>query len=108
VGAQVQKRKAQRQESLWIAAHSLPIIQEHPFYRQLNEIFAEYGFDAYVDELTAPYYKKGGRRSIPVGNEDWEHPHDPDARVGRNKQKSTDMLYKLEKTDDLDTGAIVS
>jgi transposase len=48
------------------------------------------------------------RKGKKCSNEDWEHPHDPDARLGRDKHGATDMLYKLEKADDLDTGAIVA
>jgi transposase len=243
------RRKAERQESLWISTASLPATAAHPFYRQLNEVFAQHGFDPFVDQLAKPFYKDGGRPGIPVGdyfrmmmigyfegigsergiawrvadsislrqflglritdptpdhsslsiirrrlteevhqkvfqfvltilgregqlkgktlgidattveanaalrelqrkdtkerygeyvkrlaeeagepastaeevarfdrkrkgktcsNAEWGHPHDPDARVGRDKHGATDMLYKLEKADDLDTGAIVS
>jgi transposase len=243
------RKKGDRQESLWISTASIPTTGAHPFYKQLNEVLAKHGFDKYVDDLAAPFYKDGGRPGIPVGdyfrmmmigffeaigserglawrvadslslrrflvlavtdatpdhsslsvirrrlsaevqhpvfqfiltilareghlrgqtlgidattveanaairelrrkdtkeryaeyvkrlakeagepaetmedvvrfdrkrkgkklpNEEWEHPHDPDARVGRDKHGATDMLYKLEKADDLETGAIVS
>jgi len=243
------RKKGDRQDSLWIPTASIPVAAAHPFYQQVNDILAKHGFDKYVDELAAPFYKDGGRPGIPVGdyirmmligffegigsergiawrvadslslrhflgravtdatpdhsslsvirrrlspefhqqafqfvltvlaregqlrgkalgidattveanaalrelqrkdtgeryaeyvkrlskeagepaetmedvvrfdrkregkklsNEEWEHPHDPDARVGRDKHDSTDMLYKLEKADDLETGAIVS
>ena len=49
--------------------------------------------------------KRKGRK---CSNKEWEHPHDPDARVSRDKRYATDMLYKMEKADDLETGAIVS
>jgi len=243
------RKKGDRQESLWISTASIPAAAAHPFYKQLNAILSKHGFDKYVDDLAAPFYKDGGRPGIPVGdyfrmmmvgffediksergiawrvadslslrhflglavtdatpdhsslsvirhrlspevhqqafqfiltilaregqlrgqtlgidattveanaairelrrkdtkeryteyvkrlakeagqpaktmsdvvrfdrkrkgkklsNEEWEHPHDPDARVGRDKHGATDMLYKLEKADDLETGAIVS
>jgi len=243
------RKKAERQESLWIATADLSVGAAHPFYSKLNEIFDKHGFDKHIDGLAAPFYKEGGRPGIPVGNyfrmmmigffegigsereiawrvadsfslrnflgvrlsgttpdhsslsvirrrltaevhqqafqfiltilgregqlrgqtlgidattveanaalrelqrkdtkeryseyvkrlaeeagepsstpeevarfdrnrkgkkcsnEDWEHPHDPDARIGRDKHNATDMLYKMEKTDDLETGAIVS
>jgi len=243
------RKKADRQDSLWISTASLPTAAAHPFYQQLNAILDKHGFDKFVDDLTAPFYKDGGRPGIPVGdyfrmmmvgffediksergiawrvadslslrqfmglavtdatpdhsslsvirhrlspevhqeifqfvltilaregqlrgktlgidattveanaalrelrrkdtgeryreyvkrlakeagepantveevirfdrkrkgkklsNEEWEHPHDPDARVGRDKHDATDMLYKMEKADDLETGAIVS
>ena len=40
-------------------------------------------------------------------NQEWENPHDPDARIGRTKDGATDMIYKPEAVVDLDTGAIV-
>jgi len=57
------------------------------------------------DDLVRFDRKRKGKK---LSNEEWEHPHDPDARVGRDKHGATDMLYKLEKTDDLETGAILS
>ena len=48
------------------------------------------------------------RKGKKISNTDFSHPHDPDARIGRDKHGATDMLYKMEKTDDLETGAIVS
>jgi transposase len=39
----------------------------HPFYTKLNEILAEAGFDEWVEKLCAPFYKEGGRPSIPPG-----------------------------------------
>jgi transposase len=243
------RKKADRQDSLWISTASIPTTAAHPFYQQLNALLAKHGFDPFVDNLAAPFYKDGGRPGIPVGdyfrmmmigffegigsergiawrvadsislrqflglritdanpdhsslsvirrrldeevhqkvfqfvltilgregqlrgktlgidattveanaalrelqrkdtkeryheyvkrlaeeagepastaeevarfdrkrkgkkcsNEEFEHPHDPDARIGRDKHGATDMLYKLEKADDLDTGAIVS
>ena len=48
--------------------------------------------------------KRPGRTS---SNDDWENPHDPDAKVGRDKKSVTRMLYKPEHLVDLDTGAIV-
>jgi len=243
------RKKAERQDSLWIAAADIPESTAHPFYSKLNEVFDKHGFDKHIDDLAAPFYKEGGRPGIPVGNyfrmmmigffegigsereiawrvadslslrrflglrlsdstpdhsslsvirrrlteeihqkafqfilailgregqlrgktlgidattveanaalrelqrkdtkerygayvkrlaeeagepaftaEDvarfdrkrkgkkcsngeWEHPHDPDARIGRDKHGATDMLCKMEKAGDLDTGAIVS
>jgi len=57
------------------------------------------------EEVTRFDRKRKGKK---LSNDEWEHPHDPDARVGRDKHGATDMLYKLEKADDLETGAILS
>jgi transposase len=42
-----------------------------------------------------------------LSNEQWQNPHDPDAKIGRTKDGATDMIYLPEHTVDLDTGAIV-
>jgi transposase len=42
-----------------------------------------------------------------LSNEQWQNPHDPDAKIGRTKAGATDMVYLPEHTVDLDTGAIV-
>jgi transposase len=38
----------------------------HPFYSKLNQVLAEAGFDEFVEQLCASYYK-GGRPGIPPG-----------------------------------------
>ena len=41
-------------------------------------------------------------------NKDWEHPHDPDARITRMKDGRTHMAHKVEHAVDMDTQAIVA
>jgi transposase len=61
------KRRDEQQE-LWIATSDLPHSPGHPFYRKLNELLAEAGFDAWIEERCAPYYaERVGRPSIPPG-----------------------------------------
>jgi transposase len=56
------------QETLWIAHHAIAESPGHPFYEQLNRVFREEDFDAYVEGECASYYaKKNGRPSIPPG-----------------------------------------
>jgi transposase len=40
-------------------------------------------------------------------NEQWEHPHDPDARIARMKDGSTHLAHKAEHVVDLETGALL-
>jgi transposase len=47
------------------------------------------------------------RRGRKTSNDEWQNPHDPDAKVGRTKRGSTRMIYKPEHVVDLETGAIV-
>jgi transposase len=41
-------------------------------------------------------------------NEDWTHPHDPDARIAKMKDGRTHLAHKAEHAVDLETGAIVA
>jgi transposase len=41
-------------------------------------------------------------------NQDWEHPHDPDARITKMKDGRTHLAHKLEQAVDLETEAIVA
>jgi transposase len=41
-------------------------------------------------------------------NKDWEHPHDPDARITKMKDGRTHMGHKTEHAVDMDTGAVVA
>jgi transposase len=40
-------------------------------------------------------------------NEDWKHPHDPDAQITKMKDGSTHLAHKQENGVDMDTGAIL-
>ena len=48
--------------------------------------------------------KREGRKT---SNKDWEHPHDPDARVTRMKDGRTHLAHKAEHAVDMETGAIL-
>ena len=41
-------------------------------------------------------------------NEEWEHPHDPDAKIGKMKDGRTHLLHKAEHVTDMETGAVVA
>jgi transposase len=61
------KRKHEQQEA-WVATTDLPRSPGHPFYRKLNQLLAEAGFDAWLESLCGAYYaEKTGRPSIPPG-----------------------------------------
>jgi transposase len=61
------KRKHEQQEA-WVATTELPRSPGHPFYRRLNQLLAEAGFDAWLESLCRPYYAlQKGRPSIPPG-----------------------------------------
>ncbi len=41
-------------------------------------------------------------------NDDWTHPHDPDARITKMKDGRTHLAHKAEHAVDLETGAVVA
>ena len=47
------------------------------------------------------------KRKKKGSNEDWTHPHDPDARITKMKDGRTHLAHKAEHAVDLQTGAIV-
>lgn len=64
------RRKRERQEPLFVSAADLPRSAGHPFYRALNRLLAEAGFDQWVEARCASYYEQEetrGRPSIPPG-----------------------------------------
>jgi transposase len=64
------RRKRERQEPLFVTAGGLPKSAGHPFYRKLNELLADAGFDAWIERRCQRYYateEKRGQPSIPPG-----------------------------------------
>jgi len=41
-------------------------------------------------------------------NEEWEHPHDPEARIAKMKDGRTHLAHKVEQAVDLGSGAVVA
>ena len=41
-------------------------------------------------------------------NDDWTHPHDPDAKITKMKDGRTHLAHKVEHAVDLETGAVVA
>src|SRR4029450_5120555 len=48
------------------------------------------------------------KREKKGSNDDWTHPHDPDAKITRMKDGRTHLAHKAEHAVDLETGAIVA
>ncbi len=61
------KRDVEQQQELFIMHKQLPRSPGHVFYRKLNEVLREAGFDARIEALCEPYYAKKGRPSVPPG-----------------------------------------
>jgi transposase len=57
-----------RQQSMWIATQELPRSASHPFYKRLNRILEQTGFDEYVEQLCESFYAPTmGRPSLAPG-----------------------------------------
>lgn len=94
------------------------VIEANASLRSLTERNTEEGYWDYVQRLAREAglettdgaalrsfdRKRAGKK---MSNEQWQNPHDPDAKIGRTKDGATDMVYLPEHTVDLDTGAIV-
>jgi transposase len=48
------------------------------------------------------------KRKNKGSNDDWTHPHDPDARITKMKDGRTHLAHKAEHAVDMETGAIVA
>ncbi len=60
-------KRAVKQSEMFIPVAELPKSPAHPFYSRLNRLLAEADFDSFVETLCEPYYREGGRPSIPPG-----------------------------------------
>lgn len=75
-------------------------------YRRFLERLAK---ESGVDTPTREQLVKLDRtRKNKASNQDWEHPHDPDARITKMKDGRTRMGHKAEHAVDMRTGAIVA
>jgi transposase len=61
------KRKTEQQEALFLTAEELPKAPGHVFYRKLNALLADGGFDSWIEQRCAEYYAADGRPGIPPG-----------------------------------------
>lgn len=77
---------------------------EEQYWDYVKRLAAENGIDP---DDAAAVRKFDRNRPGKGSNQEWQNPHDPDAKIGRTKAGATDMIYKPEAVVDLDTGAIV-
>jgi len=62
------KRKRDRQPAMWVTTTDLPTAASHPFYRRLNKLLRDRGFDDFVEsQCTGFYAETMGRQSLPPG-----------------------------------------
>ena len=62
------KPKRDRQPAMWVTTTDLPTSASHPFYRRLNQLLREHGFDDFVEAQCAGFYAETmGRPGVPPG-----------------------------------------
>ncbi len=71
----------------------------------LTKLAKESGIATPTREEVARLDRKRKKKS---SNQDWEHPHDPDARITKMKDGRTHLAHKAEHAVDLETGAVVA
>ena len=71
----------------------------------LEGLAAESGIETPSREQLARLDKK---RKNKGSNDDWKHPHDPDAKITKMKDGRTHLAHKAEQAVDMETGAVVA
>jgi hypothetical protein len=67
-GMAMGKRKRDRQPAMWVTTTDLPTAASHPFYRRLNQLLRDHGFDDFVEARCAGFYAETmGRPGLPPG-----------------------------------------
>jgi transposase len=62
------KRPRDRQPTMWVPTTELPTAASHPFYRRLNQILRDHGFDDFAETECARFYAETmGRPGLPPG-----------------------------------------
>jgi transposase len=76
---------------------------------QYNEFLTRLAKESGIETPTREQLSKLDRRRPKKGsNEEWQHPHDPDARITKMKDGRTHLAHKAEHAVDMETGAIVA
>jgi transposase len=71
----------------------------------LRELAAAAGLEDLTREQLARFDRK---RKKTMSNQDWQHPHDPDARITKMKDGRTRLAHKVEHAVDLSSGALLA
>src|SRR5271170_5668879 len=71
----------------------------------LIRLAQESGIETPTREQLAKLDRKRPKKG---SNDDWTHPHDPDARITKMKDGRTHLAHKAEHAVDMETGAIVA
>jgi transposase len=71
----------------------------------LTRLAKESGLETPTREQLAKLDRKRPKKG---SNDDWTHPHDPDARITKMKDGRTHLAHKAEHAVDMETGAIIA
>lgn len=71
----------------------------------LTRLAKESGIETPTREQLAKLDRKRTKKG---SNDDWKHPHDPDARITKMKDGRTHLAHKAEHAVDMETGAVVA
>jgi len=77
---------------------------EEAYWEYVRRLASESGVDPKDSEAVRQFDRKRAKK---MSNDEWQNPHDPDAKIGPTKAGAIDMIYKPEHTVDLDTGVIL-
>jgi transposase len=77
---------------------------QEAYWEYVRRLAGENGVNPKDAEAVRQFDRKRPKK---MSNDDWENPHDPDAKIGPTKAGAIDMIYKPEHTVDLDTGAVL-
>lgn len=76
-----------------------------PYDEYLKELARAAGIENPTREQLARFDR---RRKKKGSNEEWKHPHDPDARITKMKDGRTHLAHKAEHAVDLSSGAVLA
>jgi len=71
----------------------------------LTRLAKESGIETPTREDLAKLDRKQPKKG---SNQEWEHPHDPDARIAKMKDGRTHLAHKVEHAVDMKTGAVLA
>ena len=74
-----------------------------------NDFLTELAKESGIETPTRADLAKLDRKRPKKGsNKEWEHPHDPDARITKMKDGRTHLAHKVEHAVDMKTGAVLA
>jgi transposase len=76
-----------------------------PYEEFLQRLAQESGIETPTRVQLARLDRKRAKKGC---NQDWTHPHDPDARIAKMKDGRTHLAHKAEHAVDMETGAVVA